>query len=195
MLLTTTPVQRVQRLTLIAILSAISFGLMLFPQLPLIPGADFLKLDFSIVPIIIALSWLGMTAAIWVVFLRTILKLILANEGVNTYLGLPVNVAVVLTFILVLGLMMSQKMQWHQKLIAMVISVIAITVVAMIINWLVAIPLYATFANFDINRLIGIKTYLFGMVMPFNLIQGIIWFVTGEIAKASLTPLWQKIVS
>ena len=86
---------------------------MLFPQLPLIPGADFLKLDFSIVPIIIALSWLGMTAAIWVVFLRTILKLILANEGVNTYLGLPVNVAVVLTFILVLGLMISQKMQWH----------------------------------------------------------------------------------
>ncbi|MGO2455113.1 ECF transporter S component, partial [Leuconostoc falkenbergense] len=158
-------------------------------------GADFLKLDFSIVPIIIALSWLGMTAAIWVVFLRTILKLILANEGVNTYLGLPVNVAVVLTFILALGLMMSQKMQWHQKLIAMVISVIAITVVAMIINWLVAIPLYATFANFDINRLIGIKTYLFGMVMPFNLIQGIIWFVTGEIVKASLTPLWHKIVS
>jgi len=77
----------------------------------------------------------------------------------------------------------------------MVISVTAITVVAMIINWLVAIPLYATFANFDINRLIGIKTYLFGMVLPFNLIQGIIWFVTGEIVKASLTPLWQKIVS
>jgi len=33
------------------------------------------------------------------------------------------------------------------------------------------------------------------MVMPFNLVQGIIWFVTGEIVKASLTPLWQKIVS
>jgi len=82
---------RTQRLTLIAILSALSFGLMLFPQLPLIPGADFLKLDFSIVPVLIAGYWLDLTAALWTVILRTLLKLILANEGVNTYLGLPVN--------------------------------------------------------------------------------------------------------
>lgn len=72
---------RTQHLTLIAILSAISFGLMLFPQVPLIPGADFLKLDFSIVPVLLAGYWLNVTAAMWVVILRTVLKLILANEG------------------------------------------------------------------------------------------------------------------
>ena len=63
---------RTQRLTLIAILSALSFGLMLFPQLPLIPGADFLKLDFSIVPVLIAGYWLALTAALWTVILRTL---------------------------------------------------------------------------------------------------------------------------
>jgi len=84
---------RTQRLTLIAILSAISFSLMIFPQFPIVPGADFLKVDFSIVPVMIALYWLGLSAAISTIVIRTILKLVLANEGVNTYLGLPVNIS------------------------------------------------------------------------------------------------------
>ncbi|WP_334104278.1 ECF transporter S component, partial [Leuconostoc lactis] len=99
---------RTQRLTLIAILSALSFGLMLFPQLPLIPGADFLKLDFSIVPVLIAGYWLDLTAALWTVILRTLLKLILANEGVNTYLGLPVNLWAIVIFALILFWVMPQ---------------------------------------------------------------------------------------
>ena len=98
--MSTVTTTRTQKLTLIAILSAISFGLMLFPQVPIIPGASFLKLDFSIVPIIIAGYWIDISAAMWTVVLRTLLKLILANEGVNTYLGLPVNLVAVIIFLL-----------------------------------------------------------------------------------------------
>ena len=81
---------------------------MLFPQLPLIPGADFLKLDISIVPVLIAGYWLDLTAALWTVILRTLLKLILANEGVNTYLGLPVNLWAIVIFALILFWVMPQ---------------------------------------------------------------------------------------
>lgn len=112
------PVTRVQRTTLIAILSAISFGLMLFPQVPIIPSADFLKLDFSIVPVVIGLYWLNYSASLWVILIRTLLKLILANEGVNTYLGLPVNLLVVLAFITVLKITMpnlEQYSNWQKK--------------------------------------------------------------------------------
>ncbi|GMA70678.1 hypothetical protein GCM10025879_19240 [Leuconostoc litchii] len=112
------PATRIQRTTLIAILSAISFGLMLFPQVPIIPGADFLKLDFSIIPVVIGLYWLNYTSAVWIILLRTLLKLILANEGVNTYLGLPVNLIVILTFITVMKITMPNVIylsRWSKK--------------------------------------------------------------------------------
>lgn len=44
---------KTRRLTVIALLAAISFVLMIFPQFPLIPGASFLKIDFSFVPVLL----------------------------------------------------------------------------------------------------------------------------------------------
>jgi len=189
------PVTRVQRTTLIAILSAISFGLMLFPQVPIIPSADFLKLDFSIVPVVIGLYWLNYSASLWVILIRTLLKLILANEGVNTYLGLPVNLLVVLAFITVLKITMpnlEQYSNWKKKIIPLISSTFVMTIVAIVINWFVAIPLYARFANFDIAKFIGLKNYFIGMVLPFNLIEGIIWFVVSMIILRAIQPLQRR---
>ncbi|SUP59297.1 Riboflavin ECF transporter S component RibU [Weissella viridescens] len=42
---------RTQRLSVIALLAALSFILMLISQFPIIPGATFLKMDFSFIPI------------------------------------------------------------------------------------------------------------------------------------------------
>jgi len=189
------PVTRVQRTTLIAILSAISFGLMLFPQVPIIPSADFLKLDFSIVPVVIGLYWLNYSASLWVILIRTLLKLILANEGVNTYLGLPVNLLVVLAFITVLKITMpnlEQYSNWQKKILPLISSTFVMTIVAIVINWFVAIPLYARFANFDIAKFIGLKNYFIGMVLPFNLIEGIIWFVVSMIILRAIQPLQRR---
>lgn len=189
------PVTRVQRTTLIAILSAISFGLMLFPQVSIIPSADFLKLDFSIVPVVIGLYWLNYSASLWIILIRTLLKLILANEGVNTYLGLPVNLLVVLAFITVLKITMpnlEQYSNWQKKILPLISSTFIMTIVAIVINWLVAIPLYARFANFDITKFIGLKNYFIGMVLPFNLIEGIIWFVVSMIILRAIQPLQRR---
>ena len=46
---------RTRKLVLIAMLAAISFILIIFPQFPLIPAADFLKVEFSIIPILVGL--------------------------------------------------------------------------------------------------------------------------------------------
>ena len=46
--------KKTQTMTIIAILSALSFVLMI-PNFPIIPGVDFLKLDFSILPILLGL--------------------------------------------------------------------------------------------------------------------------------------------
>ncbi|MGR8826978.1 ECF transporter S component [Leuconostoc citreum] len=188
---------RTQHLTLIAILSAISFGLMLFPQIPLIPGADFLKLDFSIVPVLLAGYWLNVTAAMWVVILRTVLKLILANEGINTYLGLPVNLVAVMVFTLLMFWVMPmfETRQFPRQLLAIIIATVGLTVAAVLMNWFVAVPLYSQFAHFDIARIIGLGRYFIAMVIPFNIAQGIIWGITSIIVLSVLKPMQRKVIS
>lgn len=188
---------RTQRLTLIAILSAMSFGLMLFPQLPLIPGADFLKLDFSIVPVLIAGYWIGLTAALWTVILRTLLKLILANGGVNTYLGLPVNLGAIVVFAVILFWIMPQfdAKKIGRAVLAIVAATIGLTLAGVVMNWLIAVPLYAKFAHFDIAKMIGLGQYFIAMVIPFNIAQGVIWGIASFAILAVLQPLRHKIVA
>ncbi len=188
---------RTQRLTLIAILSAISFGLMLFPQIPLIPGADFLKLDFSIVPVIIAGYWLDLPAALWTVLLRTILKLILANEGVNTYLGLPVNLVAIVVFTAILFWLLPHfnVKSLSRQVLAIAAATLGLTIAGVLMNWLVAVPLYAQFANFDIAKMIGLGKYFVGMVIPFNIAQGIIWGIVSLAILSLLKPLQHKVTA
>lgn len=188
---------RTQKLTLIAILSAISFGLMLFPQVPIMPGVSFLKLDFSIIPVIIAGYWLGISAAMWTVILRTILKLVLANEGVNTYLGLPVNLVAVVIFSVIMLWIMPYVASKNigRSLLAVIVATIGMTGSAVIMNWFVAVPLYAQFANFDIAKAIGLSRYFIAIVLPFNLIQGIVWGSVSLVVLSLLKPLQHKFIS
>lgn len=180
-----------KKLTLVAVFSAISFALTIFPQIAIIPSASFLKIDFSIVPAFLAFSWLGIGSAVWVLVIRTLLKLILFNEGANTYIGMPVNLVIALTFLLVLAVMVKVEVRWPKWLwqsVSAVIASVAMTVVAYLANIVWAIPLYARFANFDIAKFIGIKVYLWGMVVPFNLLEGLIWFIVSVMVVAILAP-------
>ena len=78
------------KLAYIAILSAVSF-LLLYFSFPLIPAADFLKVDFSILPVLIALVIFDFKSAIGVLLLRSLLKLLLNNGGPGSMIGLPMN--------------------------------------------------------------------------------------------------------
>ncbi|GAP02587.1 hypothetical protein FPFC_020340 [Fructobacillus pseudoficulneus] len=180
-----------KKLTLVAVLSAISFALTIFPQVVIIPSASFLKIDFSIVPAFLALEWLGLSSATYVLLIRTVLKLLLFNEGVNTYIGLPVNLLIGLTFIFFIAGMQKVEIKWPKWLwqtVSVAVASVAMTIMAYLVNIVWAIPLYARFANFDIAKFIGIKVYLWGMVVPFNLLEGVIWFVVSAIVVAVLKP-------
>ena len=166
---------KTRRLTVIALLAAISFVLMIFPQFPLIPGASFLKIDFSFVPVLLGTLMLDLKSGYAILLLRSLLKLLLNNEGVNDYIGLPMNViamAVLLTVIMVI--VKRQDMSPKRYVVGAVLGTLGLTVAMVILNYVYAVPLYAMFANFDIAKTIGLGTYLLWMVIPFNLIEGAI---------------------
>lgn len=178
----------VRRLTIVAVLSALSFILMFF-AMPIIPGADFLQLDLSILPILVALELFDLKQASLVLFLRSLLKLLLNNQGVSTMIGLPMNMLAVFSFILVLTLVWRKKDSYVQYLLAGGLATLALTLVMLAMNYVYAIPLYATFAGFDIASIIGVGPYLQAMVLPFNVVAGLVYTVSFGLVWALMKPV------
>ena len=166
---------KTRRLTVIALLAAISFVLMVFPQFPLIPGATFLKIDFSFVPVLIGALMLDLKSGYAILILRSLLTVLLNNSGVNDYIGLPMNIVAMGVLLTVIMLMVGHRELTVKRFIAgSILGTVGLTLAMVILNYVYAVPLYAMFANFDIKATIGLGTYLLWMVIPFNLIEGII---------------------
>lgn len=169
-----------KRLAKIAILSAISFLLMIFPQFPLIPGVDFLKVEFSIIPILVGYYLMDLNAAYMILFIRSLLKLFINNEGVSTWIGLPMNIVAIASFITIFALINGRTFTKVKFVMAGTFATIGMTLSMMLMNYVYAIPLYSKFANFNIKDIFGVGNYLLTMVMPFNILQGFIF--TGAFA-------------
>ena len=166
---------KTRHLTIIALLSAISFVLMIFPQFPILPGASFLKIDFSIVPVLLGTLLLGLKQGYTILILRSVLKLLLNNEGPGDLIGIPMNIMGMAVFMTIIVLVMRRtKLSKGQFMWGIVLGTIGLTIVMVILNYIYAVPLYAIFANFDIKATIGMGRYLLWMVVPFNLIEGVI---------------------
>lgn len=167
---------RTRKLSYIAILSALSF-LLMYVQFPLIPAASFLQFDFSIMPILIGLVVLDLRSAMCILVLRTVLKLLLNNGGISSLIGLPMNVVALGVFVLALALLWNKKRTTKNYIIASVVGTLGLIVAMFCLNYIYAVPFYAMFANFDIQAVLGLGNYLFAMVIPFNLIEGVIFSV------------------
>lgn len=175
-------------LTVTVLFSAISFLLMIFPKISIIPGASFLELEFSIIPIMLLAVTLGLRYALAALFLRTVLHLIVLNNGIGTLIGLPVNFVLALTF-LVTFFYLREKNVW----LSFIAATILLTLFAIVLNLYFAVPLYSEFMKFDINKLIRINKYIVSMILPFNLIEGIAWsfvyYLLSPISKTLLKGL------
>ena len=76
--------------------------------------------------------------------------------------------------------------------LASVVGTIGSTVAMLVLNYIYAVPLYAQFANFDISAILGLGNYLFAMVVPFNLIEGVIFSISFFILWTCLKPILTK---
>ena len=176
-----------RRISTIAILSAISFVLMYF-DFPLLPAATFLKIEFSILPVLVGLVVMDLPAALGILLMRSLLKLLLNSQGVNTYIGLPMNIIALGVFVIAFGLIWKKECSTLRFLLASLAGTIGLTSAMLVLNYVYAVPLYAQFANFDIREIIGLSNYLMTMVLPFNLIEGLIFAVSFWLLHVLLKP-------
>ena len=178
-----------RKLAIVAVLSALSFLLMLY-ETPLI--TEFLKLDFSIIPILLALVVLDLKSSLAVLLIRSVLKLALNNNGVGTLIGLPMNILAVAVFVSVFSLLWKKRKSLFDYVKASLAATLGLTITMIILNVIYAVPLYARFAGFDINKAFGLSKYLLTMIVPFNLLEGVIWAVVFWLIYKLLQPVLKR---
>lgn len=182
---------KTRKLAFIALLGALSFVLMLV-SFPIIPGADFLKVELSILPILVGLVLFDLRTAYGILLLRTLLKLLLDNRGISDVIGLPMNMLGLALFVWVFAVVWKKEQKRGRFVLASVLATFSLTLVMLVLNYAYAIPLYAEFAGFDIRAILGLGHYLVGMVLPFNLIQGTLFSVAFGLLYLSVKPLLVK---
>lgn len=178
-----------RKMAIVAALSALSF-LLMFYQIPLV--AEFLKLDFSIIPILLALVLLDFKSSVAVLLIRSILKLALNGHGVETLIGLPINIVAILVFVIFFAFFWEKKRNLTSYLLASFLGTLGLTASMLVLNAFYAIPLYARFANFDIGQVFGVSKYLLTMIVPFNLLEGVIWAVAFWLVYTLLQPVLKR---
>lgn len=181
--------KQTRRLVYIAILTALSFLLMYF-QFPLIPGADFLKIDFSILPLLALMLVYDFKSAWLALVLRSLLTLLLNNNGPSTIIGLPMNIMALGLFITALAILWKKEQSFKNYVIASIAGTLLLTIAMVALNIFYAVPAYAAFAGFEIKQL---SKYIFAMVIPFNLVEGVVFALSFYLVHLAVKPLLEKI--
>ena len=84
---------------------------------------------------------------------------------------------------------------WNKKksqvrfVIASLVGTIGLTISMLLVNYYYAVPLLCQICWFDIAKMVGVEKYLLSMVVPFNLIEGLIWAVTFWMVYTVVQPL------
>ena len=131
-------------------------------------------------------------AAFLILILRSVLKLLLNNEGINTWIGLPLNIVAVGSFLLIFAIFFKKDSGTRTYVTGGILATLVMTAAMVVANFVYAIPLYAKFAHFDINQIFGASKYLMAMVVPFNLLEGAIFSVTFAIIFVAIKSILEN---
>jgi len=156
------------QLIVLALFSSIA-TLLMFLKVPLPMLPQFLKIDFSEIPVLLAALLFSPIAGIVVELLKNILHLVLGGTG--DPVGAVANFTAGVIFILPVSLL------YHKfKSVKSIVSGIATGTIVMalalsVLNYFVFLPLYSIFMGIDFGS--GTLMLVVKGILPFNVIKGI----------------------
>lgn len=152
----------------IALLSGIAFVLMYFDfPLPIFPA--FLKIDLSDIPALIGTFALGPIAGVVIELIKNILYTLIKGSS-SAMIGELANFAIGATWVFVAGFIYNRNRTFKTAIIGLVTSVIAMTTVAVILNYFVLLPMYVNVFKVPLGNL---GDFIVAATIPFNLLKGI----------------------
>lgn len=192
--------QRLNKLIKVSILAAMAFILMFIePSLVIFP--NFLKLDPSDVPALIGAFALGPIAGIAIELIKNVLHGLI--NGNSAFIGEMANFLVGSVYVFTAGIIYKRHKNIKYAIIGLSIGVVAMSLVAGILNYSVFLPLYAKLYNTDMNGLLkfisggnaklqDIKILIFTAIIPFNLIKGVVVSLVTMLLYKKVSPILHK---
>ena len=154
----------------LGIFTALSFVLT-YLEFPIFPAANFLKLDFSNVFVLIGGFALGAPYGIVILVIKEVLTLF----KYFNYVGMFANIIMGLFMIIIPLFAYQKKRTLKTAIISLVIAIVLHTVVSLPVNYFINFPFYTGSAPFILTQTsIGMFTGLWVYIMLFNLIKGVV---------------------
>ena len=161
--------KRLRIFVTIAMLSSISFVLMLFNfPLPWFPA--FLQIDFSDVPALIATLTMGPVAGIVVELIKNILDWIYSGSPTGMPVGHIANFTTGILFILPVYFIYKKIPSATGLIVGLVTGTVVMSVGMAFLNYVAFLPMYGYFMNFHVDDMLGMAVKA---ILPFNLLKGV----------------------
>jgi riboflavin transporter FmnP len=160
-------------LTYAALLTALAIILSYFPEIPLAFFAPWLKLDFSFTPLLLLGFSIGPGMAAIAILVTNVVHII---GGTTGGIGELANILIGLAFVMPPTLMYRKNHTWRGAIVGMVIGVVLMMAAGVIANRYLLLPTYFGPGFEQVMGGMGLTVggYLWGAVLPFNLIKGLI---------------------
>lgn len=191
---------KVKMMVEIAMLGAIATVLMLF-EIPLPFAPAFYQIDLSEVPILIGCFSMGPLAGAAIEFLKILLNFLI-NGTITAGVGELANFIVGCALVLPAGFIYKYHKTKKNAMIGMAAGTAAMTIVGGFMNAFVLLPLYAAaFGGIDaiigmgsdVNSAVsGMSGFIMLIVVPFNLLKGIIVSIVTLLLYKYISPILEK---
>ncbi len=184
---------KTRKMVYLAVLSAVSAVLMIFPHFPIFPPpADFLDVDFSDVPALLAAVTVNPFAGIIVVVIKNLFHLL---QTKTFAVGELSNFILGTTFSLSVGLLSHytfKKTDMKKKLLFVLpIAVVVVTVTAVFSNFFIVLPFYAKFMP-ALAETFGKFQFIVAWIAPFNVIKATLQVIVFYLLYRGLSPYIEK---
>jgi riboflavin transporter len=184
----------------VSILSVFAFLLMYF-EIPLPIFPNFLQLDISDLPALIGAFALGPIPGVIIELLKNILHGIF--KGGTAFIGEFANFVVGSVMVYTAGVIYQRNRSKKTAIGGLLLGTIAMSVVAVIINLFIVLPLYEKVLNFPVKAVVGLagkvnpkitdlNSFLVWAIVPFNLLKGVFVSVLTMAVYKSISPIIHK---
>lgn len=178
-------------LVLLSILGAWSIVFRMV-EIPLLPAAPFLKMDFSDFVVLLGFLIQGPLGLLTVAGIRDIIWYLYTGGDMGIPIGEIMSMSASIVMFLPLFFTIKKGWSLQKRSTQVFISlglIVGLTFVMSLINYYFALPFYSSVMNLPINDYF---TYIISIIIPFNMIKGVIYAVGQLILLQILVPFLQK---
>ncbi|MBU5213689.1 MULTISPECIES: ECF transporter S component [Heyndrickxia] len=154
----------------IAVLSSLAYVIMLI-KIPIPPFPNYLTVDFSDIPALIAALIFGPIGALLVELIKNLLDFLTTGSETGIPIGHIANLFAGLLFVLPTYYIYQRMKTKKGMTLALFVGTISMAVMMSILNYFVILPAYLALMNFQVPN---VKEYILAGILPFNFVKGIL---------------------